>query len=214
MRQRPEPASKGLLLMKRAKMPTVSASAAPPLDWADDVVDLARPEVRFEHADSSAVTQLQPLPWYRRPGVLFGAAACAALLAATVLIATWRPDGVATPAVTTAVSTTVAVPAPLPPQLPATAPAPVTETVVVQQPTPGVARREQASQAPRLAPPPKAPPADPTAPEAIPPVITDPVSPYPGEIAIDPSDTIPVPPAPGRDSSIPDCSDLPPETLC
>jgi len=37
-----------------------------------------------------------PLPWYRKPGVLFGGAAAAVLIAVAGLIATWQMGGVST----------------------------------------------------------------------------------------------------------------------
>jgi hypothetical protein len=46
------------------------------------------------------------LPWYRKPGVLFGAAAAAVLIAVAGLIATWQMGGVSTtPANTTGLLT-------------------------------------------------------------------------------------------------------------
>ena len=71
-----------------------------------------------------AVPMEPPVPWYRKPGVLFGGAAGAALLAVAALIATWQMGGVSTtPANTTGTpSQQVLVPlAPAPTQAPAPA---------------------------------------------------------------------------------------------
>ena len=41
----------------------------------------ARPQVAFAHEDEDYAGEPEPLPWYKRPPILFGAAAAAALLA-------------------------------------------------------------------------------------------------------------------------------------
>ena len=41
----------------------------------------ARPQVAFAHEEGATSPSLRPLPWYKRPPILFGAAAAAALLA-------------------------------------------------------------------------------------------------------------------------------------
>lgn len=113
-----------------------------------DPTDHARPEVRFKRGEQSAIEQYPPLPWYRQPTVLFGAAACAALVAVVGLVLTLRSGGVSmTPAVTTqspTATTSLVAPVEAPPPA-------ATETVVVQQAPPPW---RQPALAPRVAPPP------------------------------------------------------------
>ena len=79
-------------------LPTPVAAPVPPkaepaLAWsqAGDVeefedLEWARPEVGFEPPDAEPAAV--PLAWYRRPAVLFAAAACAALASAAGLVVT------------------------------------------------------------------------------------------------------------------------------
>jgi uncharacterized membrane protein YgcG len=147
-----------------------------------EVLAQARPEVRFEHDEYTVGEALPPLPWYRRPGVLFGAAASIALIAAVGLIVTWRTGGVTTTPVGTTATFTTSVAPPAPPAAPVTAvapplpvaPPPTTETVVVQRQVPNPPRRTQSVQAP-----PVAPPAEVAPPAVQPPVAPPPVAPPP-----------------------------------
>jgi hypothetical protein len=121
---------------------------------ADDATIQARPEVRFERAECSAVEALPRLPWYGNPSVLFGAAVVAFLLASVGLIVTWNNGGVATAPAGTTGTTAPSVASPVEglPPAPAVAPPPATATVVVQQQAPSASRRQQAP-APQVAPP-------------------------------------------------------------
>lgn len=159
-----------------ATHPVAPSAAVEPLAWSEDQLgndagydiapgahsdvddrdplDSARPSVHFDHDEDSALGGAAPLPWYRRPGVLFAAAACAVLFASVGLIVTWKvADVPATPVVTTATTTPTAAPAP--PPAPVVAPPPQ-ETVVVQRPAIQPPRRQQAP-APQVAPPPPGP---------------------------------------------------------
>ena len=113
--------------------PGANVAPAEHLDYGDDLTDHARPEVRFNHGvDEAAYDELPPLPFYRRPGVLFGAAAVAVLVAAAGLIYTLNfgiPGISTTPAGTTGTQSppaTADAPAPAPASVPAPAPAPPT----------------------------------------------------------------------------------------
>jgi hypothetical protein len=90
------------------------------------------------------------LPVYKRPGVVFGAAAVAAVIAVGALLATWvSKDNVSTTPVNNTGTPTQQVllpPAPAPPSAP-----PPSQSVVVQQPAPRSVPRQQAP-APRVAP--------------------------------------------------------------
>jgi hypothetical protein len=90
------------------------------------------------------------LPVYKRPGVVFGAAAVAAVIAVGALLATWASkEGVWTTPVNNTGTPTQQVlvpPAPAPPSAP-----PPSQSVVVQQPAPRSVPRQQAP-APRVAP--------------------------------------------------------------
>jgi hypothetical protein len=90
------------------------------------------------------------LPVYKRPGVVFGAAAVAAVIAVGALLATWvSKDSVSTTPVNNTGTPTQQVllpPAPAPPSA-----APPSQSVVVQQPAPRSVPRQQAP-APRVAP--------------------------------------------------------------
>ena len=142
---------------------TVSPAAAGPLAWSTSEVPepaayvddpgLARPDVVFE---AEPAAELPALAWYRRPAVLFAAAACAAILAATGLVVTTEVDTVDTASTATA-SAPAASALPTEPVVaaPAAIAGPVTETVVVTPP-PTVVRYTAAPQvrpAPQAAPP-------------------------------------------------------------
>ncbi len=141
-----------------------------------------------------------PIPWYRKPGVLFGGAAGAALVAVAALIATWQMGGVSTtPANTTGTpSQQVQVPlAPAPTQAPVPVPAAPSQPVIVQQPAPRSVPRQQAP-APRLAP-------------NNPPVIRQaPVSPVPNPNPVPPPDQKQVPPPDEKQVPPPDEKQVPP----
>jgi hypothetical protein len=99
------------------------------------------------------------LPVYKRPGVVFGAAAVAAVIAVGALLATWvSKDSVPTTPVNNTGTPTQQAPVPLAPA-PPSAPPP-SQSVVVQQPAPRSVPRQQAP-APRVA------PSDPSNPSAV-----------------------------------------------
>ncbi len=103
-----------------AAAPLAAASVAPaPLAWSADegpddlesAFDDARPEILFSHSDFGGAEGFAPLPWYRRPGVLFGAAACLAVVASVGFVLTVRSDDLGTvPAGSAGTSTSVAPP--------------------------------------------------------------------------------------------------------
>jgi hypothetical protein len=179
---------------------TVAASAGvEPLAWSqaastDDIspggyqpyddgaaVDGARPEVRFDHGEYSAVESVPAVPLYRRPRVIFGAAATLALVAATGFILSVRGAGVGTvPAGSTgtsAPSVAASLQAPPPAEPVAPAPEPVPVTVVVT-PAPNVPVYTQAPvplvASPRQVAAPAGPPPVAPAPPPPPPVETSP----------------------------------------
>jgi hypothetical protein len=134
-----------------------------------------------QYAQPPAAASLPPLPWYRKPGVLFGGAAAAAMLAVAALVATWQMGGVSTtPANTTGTPSqqSQAPVAPAPPPSPAPLPTP---SAVAPKPIPAPrqqAPRQQAP-APRFAPnSPANKPAAPVVPSAGP---SSPVNPPPPE---------------------------------
>jgi Hsp70 protein len=140
-------------------------------DHDADPTDQARPKVSFGREPDGA---LPPVPVYRRPGVLFGAAALVALLAAAGLILTLRSGGVSTvPAGTSndpPPSVAAIVPeAPPSPVAPAPPP-PAQHAPIDRQQAPSIPRRQQAP-APVYAPTqvaePAAPPPEPIAEEPI-----------------------------------------------
>jgi hypothetical protein len=97
------------------------------------------------------------LPWYRKPGVLFGGAAAAALIAVGALVATWQMGGVSTtPANTSGTPSQQSQVPPAPaPASPAPAPPMPSQPVVVQQPAPQQAPQyvpRQQAPAPRFVP--------------------------------------------------------------
>ena len=174
-----------------AAAPIAAAPAVPaPLAWsADDgtddlesAIEEARPEIHFDDCDFGDMDRFPPLPWYRRPGVLFGAAAGLAVVAIVGFILTVRNDDMgAVPAGSTGTSASMAPPvasrpleAPAPAAPVAQIPAPV--QVVATQPA-SVPRQTQAPPVRRVAPQrtvvvpaPAAPaPAPPPAPAAPPP---------------------------------------------
>jgi hypothetical protein len=182
---------------------TVAASAASePLAWSaedssENVADYsdddqaARPVVVFQPSEFGDEA-VPPLPWYRRPGVLFAVAACLAAVAAAGLVLTSRTGEVgAVPAGSTGTSASV-VPQPVEAQAPVpaapVAQTPVPVTVVVTQ-APSAPRYTQvppvrrSAPAPRIAapppaaPPPPAPPPTPAPPPpATPPTAAPPAS--------------------------------------
>ena len=149
-----------------AAAPIAAAPAVPaPLAWsADDgtddlesAIEEARPEIHFDDRDFGDVDRFPPLPWYRRPGVLFGAAAGLAVVASVGFILTVRNDDMgAVPAGSTGTSASMAPPvasqpleAPAPAAPVAQIPAPV--QVVATQPA-SVPRQTQAPPVRRVAP--------------------------------------------------------------
>ena len=91
------------------------------------------------------------LPVYKRPGVVFGAAAVAAVAAVGALLATWvSHDDVSTTPVNTTGTPSQQVQVPLVPVQPS-APPP-SQSVVVQQPAPRQQAPRQQAPAPRVAP--------------------------------------------------------------
>ena len=205
-----------------AAAPIAAAPAVPaPLAWsADDgtddlesAIEEARPEIHFDDCDFGDVDRFPPLPWYRRPGVLFGAAAGLAVVAIVGFILTVRNDDMgAVPAGSTGTSASMAPPvasrpleAPAPAAPVAQIPAPV--QVVATQPA-SVPRQTQAPPVRRVAPqrtvvvpapaapapaPPPAPAAPPPAPAAPPPAPSPPPpsAPVPDPGTTDPGTTDP-----------------------
>ena len=203
-----------------AAAPIAAAPAVPaPLAWsADDgtddlesAIEEARPEIHFDDCDFGDVDRFPPLPWYRRPGVLFGAAAGLAVVAIVGFILTVRNDDMgAVPAGSTGTSASMAPPvasqpleAPAPAAPVAQIPAPV--QVVATQPA-SVPRQTQAPPVRRVAPQrtvvvpaPAAPaPAPPPAPAAPPPAPA-PAAPPPAPAAPPPAPSPPPPSAPVPD---------------
>jgi hypothetical protein len=115
------------------------------------------------------VSPPSPLPVYKRPGVVFSAAAVAAVAAVGALLATWvSHDDVSTTPVnnTGAPSQQVQLPlVPAPPQAP-----PPSQSVIVQQPAPRQQAPRQQAPIPRVAP---------SNPSAVAPVPISPNSPAP-----------------------------------
>ena len=205
-----------------------AASVAPaPLAWSADeepddlesAFDDARPEILFSHSGFGGAEGFAPLPWYRRPGVLFGAAACLAVVASVGFVLTVRSDDLGTvPAGSAGTSTSVAPPvasqplqAPAPPapveQIPAPLPVVRTQSVYVPVPAqapPPVRRVAPPPQRVVLAPAPAAPrpaapapaPRPPAAPAPAPPAATPaPAAPPPAA----PAPAVPPPAAPAPD---------------
>jgi len=115
---------------------------AQPVEWA-------RPEVAFQHVATDD-EPVAPLAWYRRPAVLFAAAACAALAAAAGLVVTMDTDTVSTAAASPITSVTSQSPAPAPAEVLA-APT-VTQSVQDPGPAPTVVQYTQAPAPRRPAP--------------------------------------------------------------
>jgi hypothetical protein len=130
---------------------------------------LARPKVTFGHAGGTA-DALEPMRWQRLPGLLFGVAALAALVAAIALVVTWPTHEVHTVPVNTPGTTMppAATPAGPPPGVPQVAP-PV-ERVVQQVP-----RATRVSPPANRAPSGGVPPIQSPLPVTTSPVITPPV---------------------------------------
>ena len=165
-----DPEAEAATLLAATPLAAAPIAAAPvvpaPLAWsADDgtddlesAIEEARPEIHFDDRDFGDVDRFPPLPWYRRPGVLFGAAACLAVVASVGFILTVRNDDMgAVPAGSTGTSASVAPPvasqpleAPAPAAPVAQIPAPV--QVVATQPA-NVPRQTQAPPVRRVAPP-------------------------------------------------------------
>ena len=168
-------------LVAAPELDATVAAAVVPLAWSAETVEIgdaaivqpgydpavARPEIHFDQYGDEA-SDPEPLPWYRRPGVLFAGAACFAAVAVAGLVFTAQAGEAGTaPTGASEFATPVAtqpVEAPLP--VGATAPPAVTETVVAVGPAP---------QAPQPAPPPPrvvskqaAPQQVPAAPQPIP----------------------------------------------
>ncbi|WP_233213326.1 Hsp70 family protein [Mycobacterium hubeiense] len=185
-----------------------------PLDYDGvDPVDGARPEVQFAHGEGSAMEEIPPLPWYRRPGVLFGAAAFLAVLATVGLVLTSRIEGLSpAPAGTTGTPTTTTPPVAGPVDAPPpAAPPPATQSVVQQAPQQAPAPRRQQAPAQRVAPPPRQAPAPQPAP---PPRQAPPPNPPPAppSTAIVTSTTIVTsvaPPEPSPECTPPNCIPVP-----
>lgn len=130
------------------------------------------------------------LPMYKRPGVVFGAAAVAAVIAVGALLGTWvsKDDVSTTPVNNTGIPTQPApvLLVPAPPSAP-----PPSQSVVVQQPAPRSVPRQQAP-APRVA------PANPSAVNPAP-VSPAPVSPAPVSPVPDPNQNQNPPPVDKQD---------------
>ncbi|WP_319455723.1 MULTISPECIES: Hsp70 family protein [unclassified Mycobacterium] len=146
----------------------------------DDVhgVEWARPEVAFQHVDDDE--PVASLAWYRRPAVLFAAAACAALAAAAGLVVTMDADTVSTAAASPITSVTSQSPASASSEV--LAAPPVTQSVQDPGPGPTVVQYTQAP-APRRpapqpqpsvveAPPPPPPVTEPTTTTSVQPTTT------------------------------------------
>lgn len=162
-----------------------------PTDEGGDVYRLARPTVTFGQTGSAADAP-EPSPWGWLPGVLFGAAAFAALVAAIALVVTWPTHGVrtvpvGTPGTTAPQATTPADVAPEAPQV-----APPVQTVIQQ--VPAARPQPPAQRAPGGGVPPiHSPVPAPTTPVVITPVVTTPVvTPQPKEGSCTPPECITV----------------------
>lgn len=108
----------------------------------------ARPDVHFE-PDEIDEADVEPLGWYRRPGVLFAAAACLAAVATTGLVLTAQVGPVEADASDIAAPVATApVQAPTMPVEIAPPPPPVTETVAAA-PAPRVVQAAPQSPAPQ-----------------------------------------------------------------
>ena len=173
----------------------------PPGDHDGDPTDEARPAVTFDHGDGMG--ERAPLRWYRRPGVLFGAAAGVFLLAVAGLVLTWQTGLIGTvPAGISDTGTPQSVGAPVeapPPPAPDAAPPP-TQPVVQQpaprRPTPAPRRPTPAPQ--RRAPAPQQPASSVAPPEAE----------WPEAEAPAPEPPAPEPPAPEPPPIVPDLGSL------
>lgn len=160
--------------------PTMAA-VLPPLAWSAETVDLAaadvdesvpdpayaRPEIQFGHHGSDSV-DLEPLAWYRRPGVLFAGAACFAAMAVTGLVLTAQVGNIGpVEAGTSGIAEPVAT-KPLEAPAETVPPPPLTPTLIARpQPSPVASAAPQAQAprqvvtkqaAPQQVPPPAAPP--------------------------------------------------------
>lgn len=195
--------------------PVSAEPAVQALAWSEDLTPdgdaddtaSARPEIQFEQRDYDTFEATTTLPWYRRAGFLFSAAAIAAVLAVAGLIMTRTVGGVTPTPVGTTVTTSPSVTAPPPPaslQAPPRAPAP--ETVVVHQQAPSGAPRQQGP-APRVVPPPQqVSPAPSTAVVTSTTVVTSTATPTTSQCA--PPDCITVPePDPENCGVTGDCGD-------
>jgi hypothetical protein len=183
----------GTATLAAPSVAAVPPRAEPALAWSQapderDIVDFtefedvewARPPVAFQHVDH-VDDAVAPLAWYRRPAVLFAAAACAALTAAAGLVVTMDGDAVNTASASPISSVTSVGPAaPASPEVLAapTATQPVQEvpgpTVVSYSQVPAPQPVAPQPQAPVAAPPPQAPPPD--APTTTTPTTTTPTT--------------------------------------
>jgi Hsp70 protein len=135
-------------------------------DYAPGTGAVARPRLEFLH-DNATAAEVEALAWYKRPQLLFGVAAAAALLTGSGLTYSLTSSNSPVPA---PAPIPTAVPAVMQPQAPppADAPPPVNVPLPVNQaPAPVVVR--QAPAAPRVRPAPPAPRKAAPAPAAPPP---------------------------------------------
>ena len=215
-----EPEQEAATLLAAAPVAAAPVTAAPvaaaPLAWsaedeADDLeyaIDEARPEILFDKRDSGDADPFPSLPWYRRPGILFGAAACLAVVASVGFVLTVRSDDVgAVPAGSAGTSASVAPPVVVPQPVQAPAPA----APVIQAPVPVVLT--QPANAPRYTQPPPvrraAPPQQVVVPAARPPAAPAPAAPPPAPAAPPPAPAAP-PPAPAAPPPAPPAPAAPP----
>ncbi|HZA09009.1 Hsp70 family protein [Mycobacterium sp.] len=163
-------------------------------DYTGDQTDRARPQVHFQNSEygDGDDQELPPLPWYRRPGVLFAAAAFAVLLAGGGFLVTTKMAGLSTvPANTTGTPTPSAVvplqapaagpaqaPPQAPPQAPQQAPQQGPEPVLVQQPN--VVQRQLAPAPQQVPAPQPGPQLAPPPPQPLTPPLPNPAQPGPG----------------------------------
>ena len=165
-----------------------------------DPTDQARPKVSFGRDDYDSVEPdaLPNIPFYRRPGILFGAAALLVLVSVVGLIMTLRSNGVSTvPAGTSndpPPSVAAIVPKAPPPAVAPAPPPPAQQTPIVRQQAPSVPRRQQAP-APVYTPPRVAEPVAPVAPPPEP-IVEAPAPEPPAPLApppiFDPGALIPI----------------------
>ncbi|MGV0835272.1 Hsp70 family protein [Mycolicibacterium thermoresistibile] len=177
------------------------AAAAPALAWsqADDIPEVyapepavpdARPDIRFDEPVS--VDETAPLPWYRRPQVLFAAGVIAVLTALTAALVTLRDGDTPAPVSTTETATTTTAEPPPPPPPAPEPPAP--------QPAPPQTVYETV------------PPPQTQAPPPPPPEPTEEPPPPPPETTEEPPPTTEAPPETTTEDPPPTTTQAPPET--